>query len=67
MTEVVTLPTSIVVVYVPLAVPYDTLYPVMSGSGFLSHAAVTVAASTAEAMPANNQAIRRKLIRARDV
>jgi hypothetical protein len=40
----VTLPTSIVVVYEPLVVPYDTEYPAMFGSGFGFHVAVTVAA-----------------------
>ncbi len=43
-TALVTLPTSIVVVYEPLVVPYDTEYPAMFGSGFGFHMAVTVAA-----------------------
>jgi hypothetical protein len=40
----VTLPTSIVVVYELLFVPYDIWYPAIFGSGFGFHVAVTVAA-----------------------
>ena len=60
-TVLVTLPTSIVVVYEPLVVPYESLYPAMFGSGFGFHDALTVAACSRPAKLSNNRTKMTKL------